>query len=50
MKKFTVIIRELKIIYHSSTTDQLDTKLLFYGMICHRHFNKLSHDQCLKII
>ena len=34
--------------YH--TLDQLDIKLLFYGMTCRRRFNKLSHYQCLKII
>jgi len=49
MKKFIVLIRELKIIYTFTThlqhqaLDQLDMKLLFYGMTCHRHFSKLSH-------
>ena len=56
MKKFTVIKRELKIIYTFTThlqdqaLDQLVIKLLFYGMTCRRHFNTLSHYQCLKII
>jgi len=49
MMKFTVLIRELKIIYTFTThlqhqaLDQLDINLLFYGMTCHRHFKKLSH-------
>jgi len=56
MMKFTVIIQELKISYTFTThlqhqaLDQSDIKLLFYGMTCRRHFNKLSHYQCLKII
>ena len=49
MKKSTVIIRELKIIYTLVThlqhqdLDQLDIKLLDYGMTCHCHVKKLSH-------
>jgi len=56
MNIFTVIIRELKINYAFTThlqhqaLDQLVTKLLYYGMTCRRHFNKLRHYQCLKII
>jgi len=48
MKKFTVIIRELKIIYTFTThlqhqaLDQLNIKLLFYGMTCHRSLQQIE--------